>query len=278
MADKSVEILLATYNGARFLGEQITSIQNQTYTNWSIVASDDGSTDETRSIIQHYQQLMPGKIRVLEGAEQLGSTMNFSYLLENSTEDYVMLCDQDDVWVPNKIELQMQEMLRLETVHGKDFPLLVCSDLAIVDEKLQVLQPSFFKYRKQDTGILNDSYKLIAHSTITGCTMLLNRAAIKVAVPIRIKNFQQDHWISMHIAYYGKISCIEQSLVFYRQHSSNVVGASKINFNYLLSRLSYFPNLIKDWLKLKQEASIPVPVAKVFLFKLWYNAYRLFKK
>ena len=278
MANESVEILLATYNGARFLGQQIASIQNQTYTNWSIISSDDGSTDETTSIIKSYQAAMPGKIKILEGGKQLGSTMNFSYLLEKSTADYVMLCDQDDVWVADKIALQMQEMLKLEAAHGKDFPLLVCSDLAIVDEQLQVLYPSFFKHRKQSTDILNDSYKLIAHSTITGCTMLLNRAAIRVAVPIRINNFQQDHWIGMHVAYYGKISCIEQPLVLYRQHSSNVVGARKISLQYLLSRLGYFPNLIKDWLRLKQKASIPVPVAKVFLFKIWYNASRLLKR
>lgn len=270
---------MATYNGAAYLEEQLQSLFSQTYTNWVLLASDDGSTDETIQILQQYQKSYPDKIKLLQPAEKkLGSTFNFSRLLQSSTADYIMLCDQDDFWVTGKIELQMQQMLKMETQHGKDFPLLVCSDLAIVDEQLQTLQPSFFRYRKQATSILNDSYKLIAHSTITGCTMLLNRAAVKIAVPIKIKNFQQDHWISMHVAHYGKISCIDQPLVLYRQHSNNVVGASKINFNYLLSRLGYFPNLIKDWFLLKRTAAIPVPVAKVFFFKIWYNTYRLFKQ
>mgnify|MGYP003832652177 CR=1 FL=1 len=268
---------MATYNGAKYLEEQLQSLFSQTYTNWVLLASDDGSTDETIQILQQYQKSYPGKIKLLQPAEKkLGSTFNFSRLLQSTTADYIMLCDQDDVWMVDKIELQMQEMLKMETEHGKDFPLLVCSDLAIVDEQLQTLQPSFFRYRKQTTNILNDSYKLIAHSTITGCTMLLNKAAIKIAVPIKIKNFQHDHWISMHVAHYGKISCIDQPLVLYRQHNSNVVGASRINFNYLLSRLGYFPNLIKDWLLLKKKATIPVPVAKVFFFKIWYNMQRLF--
>lgn len=269
---------MATYNGAAYLEEQLQSLFSQTYTNWVLLASDDGSADETLQIIQHYQKNYPDKIKLLPPSEKkLGSTFNFSRLLQSSTEDYTMLCDQDDVWVANKIKLQMQEMLKMETEYGKDFPLLVCSDLAIVDEQLQTLQPSFFRYRKQTTNILNDSYKLIAHSTITGCTMLLNKAAVKIAVPIKIKNFQQDHWISMHVAYYGKISCIDLPLVLYRQHSNNVVGASRINLNYLLSRLGYFPNLIKDWLLLKKKATIPVPVAKIFFFKIWYNMQRLFK-
>ena len=180
------------------------------------------------------------------------------------------------MWVADKIALQMQEMLKLEAAHGKDFRCLSAATLPLWTNNYRCFTV-VFKHRKQSTDILNDSYKLIAHSTITGCTMLLNRAAIRVAVPIRINNFQQDHWIGMHVAYYGKISCIEQPLVLYRQHSSNVVGASKISLQYLLSRLVIFQPY-QRLVAVKAKASIPVPVAKVFLFKIWYNASRLLKR
>jgi glycosyltransferase involved in cell wall biosynthesis len=111
----SVQILLATYNGARFLREQLDSLFNQTFQDFTVLIRDDGSTDNTVQIIEEYNQKFPNKITLLEDSfKNVGATQNFGILLENATADYIFFCDQDDIWVKHKIEKSLQKIQSLE--------------------------------------------------------------------------------------------------------------------------------------------------------------------
>ncbi|MFN4244894.1 MAG: glycosyltransferase [Brevinematia bacterium] len=121
-----VEILLATYNGAKYLSELLDSIVNQTYKNIRILIHDDGSTDETRNIIKEYTQRYPDKITFIDdGVKTNGSTWNFEHLMKFSTAERIMFADQDDVWLPEKVEISLNNINELEKVYGNQTPLLV---------------------------------------------------------------------------------------------------------------------------------------------------------
>ncbi len=273
-----VEILMATYNGGKYIEQQLNSLFNQTYANWILTVRDDGSTDNTLAIIKKYVEEYPKKIKLLPAGEKnLRSTLNFGKLLEASTLDHVMLCDQDDYWFPNKIEITLNEMLKREKQFGKDCPLIIYTDLSVADESLNLLHKSFWKLRKQSPAITEKLYKTIAHSTITGCTTMINRAGINISMPILMDSFQHDHWMAMHVVHYGHIFAIDKPTLLYRQHSLQSVGAQTFSIKYLSSRLSYFPLLMRDWVLLKRTKRIPVPLARVFLFKLYYNVVRMFR-
>ncbi len=141
-----IDILLATYNGAAFLNQQLGSVENQTHRNWRLIVRDDGSTDKTPGIIEAFRARHPDKVVVLRDDDgNLGLVRNFSRLMEHAGAGYVAFCDQDDVWKPEKLELSLQKMRSLETEHGPERPLLVVTDLSVVDEDLQVVHLSFWR-------------------------------------------------------------------------------------------------------------------------------------
>ena len=140
-----IAILMATYNGSRYLREQIDSILSQTNDNWQLYIHDDGSTDSTMDIILEYCNKYIGKIVYLNDAQKhRGAAMSFMYLLKQVEADYYMFCDQDDVWLPNKVEQEFKSI----TEYSNEKPILVFSDLYIVDEKLNVIEKSYWRYMR----------------------------------------------------------------------------------------------------------------------------------
>lgn len=234
---RKVEILLATYNGEKYLSQQIDSIINQSYTNWILTIRDDCSTDSTKSLIDQYTKEFPDKIRLLNNnGVNLGSTKSFSELLQNSQEEFVMLCDQDDIWLNNKIELSLERMLQIEFENPSQ-PLLVFTDMKVVDKDLQLISNSFIKAQKLITGVITDYRQLIAHNVVAGCTTLMNKKAVEITVPIISNKLIHDHWISIIVSYYGTISFIDVPTSLYRQHGRNVVGASSKGLGYFVRKL-----------------------------------------
>jgi glycosyltransferase involved in cell wall biosynthesis len=147
-----ITILMASYNGERYIGEQIESILNQTETNWKLVIQDDCSSDATYQIACRYAAKYPEKIAVFRRAENSGSAANnFFSMLTYADGDYVMFCDDDDVWLPNKIEKSMEMMRKEEQKNGIDKPVLVHSDLVVVDENLNILSRSMFQLQNLDS-------------------------------------------------------------------------------------------------------------------------------
>ncbi len=233
-----IDILLATYNGERFLSEQIDSILNQTYANWNLIIRDDGSTDNTLVIINDYIDKYPEKIKFIkDDKKNLGSSKNFSELLSHTESKYIMFCDQDDVWLPKKNELSVNEILKLEKRYRNNVPLLVFSDLFVVDENINIVSDSFWKLKKRDpqNTALN---RLILQNVITGCTTIMNRRLIELSLPIDEKAMMHDWWIAIVASAFGEISFIDRPLVKYRQHGSNVIGANTKSVSKFLKKIS----------------------------------------
>ncbi|REG91491.1 glycosyltransferase family 2 protein [Algoriphagus antarcticus] len=272
-----IEILLPTFNGSSYLEVQLESIFEQTNQDWKLLIRDDGSTDETVSIIEKWQFNYPEKINIiLDGQNRLGASGSFSKLMEYSSASYVMLCDQDDFWLPLKVEKSLNRLLKAETEFGKQTPIMICSDLEVVDEHLNPISRSFWKDRKDDPSILDDFEKLIAHSVVTGNTIMLNRAGINVSAPIKTNFFLHDQWISINVARYGKVIFINEPLLKYRQHTSNVLGSFKLNKRYLIKKVKSIPYYIRSWNKLKKELEMDFSLRKVVFFKLNYNWNKIF--
>lgn len=231
----TVDILLATYNGESFIREQIDSLLNQTYPDIRVIIRDDGSKDSTRLILEEYAQRRPDKIRLLFDGENLGAQQNFARLMEFARSDYIMFCDQDDVWKNDKVEKSLKEMRRLEAEFGKTVPLLVHTDLCVADKHLNEKSPSFWKYVKLNPK--NDGLnRLIVQNVVTGCTVLMNRALLELSTPIPKEALMHDWWVALAASAFGKIGFVPEATIYYRQHGKNQIGAIKYSLYTLLKK------------------------------------------
>ena len=219
---EKVDILLATYNGEKYIREQIDSILNQTHKEFRLLISDDGSTDKTRTILEEYKN-RDSRIEVFFQENNLGVVKNFEFLLEKVEAKYYMFSDQDDIWKESKIEKSLNKI-----EEGFD---LVYSDLEVVDENLNVTYESYWKLK----GIYNKIKKynnfeaLYLNNFVTGCTLISKKELINSFMPLpnTSKFVLHDYWISLIISQEGKIAYIEEPLIKYRQHKNNKVGSKK---------------------------------------------------
>lgn len=227
-SDKLVQILMATYCGEQYIREQLESILNQSYVNWQLIIRDDCSTDETRQVIQEYCMKYPEQITFIYSDIPSGSAKNnFMHLLELATADYIMFCDQDDVWDENKIEVSLKKIIEVE---GKEkVPALVHSDLRVVDENLQLIEESFENYMSMDYTHNTVNYLLI-ENVITGCTMIINKSLQKYAVTdYQIEDMtMHDQWLALLASSIGRLAVLSQSTISYRQHQGNSVGTQNV--------------------------------------------------
>ncbi|UTV79982.1 glycosyltransferase family 2 protein [Acidithiobacillus sp. YTS05] len=234
---KVVEIVLATYNGAKYLNKLLQSLAGQTYTDWKLLIRDDGSSDETPDIIASFQNKFPKNVQLVESKKKhLGVIGNFSELMSASTADWVLFCDQDDVWLPIKVVEMLSVVQR-----RKLFPSglhLIHSDLVVVDNNLNLLGESFFKYQKIDPKQTKVS-NLLIQNNVTGCTMMVSRGLIEKSLPIPQGACMHDWWIALVAASFGNIHLIEKPLLLYRQHGNNDTGAKKYNMFYVLKKIAF---------------------------------------
>ena len=234
-----IAILLASYNGEKYIAEQIESLLAQTEAGWELFCHDDGSTDRTLEILRCYEAQYPGQIHVLNGPPRGGAKDNFLRMMRDVRAPYVMFCDQDDVWLPKKVELTLREMKRLETKHGGKKPLLVFTDLCVTDECLHPIAKRLSAYQKLNPGRIKPK-DLMIQNVITGCTVMLNRALAEFA--IRPENtaeiIMHDWWCALIGASFGAGSYVDRALVLYRQHGGNFMGAKNLqSLRYLMARV-----------------------------------------
>lgn len=233
----TVAILLATYNGGRYLEQQLTSILMQTYSGWHILARDDGSCDNTVEILESFAQRYPGRLRLVKDElGHLGARGNFGRLLEEADADYIAFCDQDDVWHPHRIELGLARVRELEEIRGRHSPILVFSDVMVVDEHLRVVAPSFWTYARL-TPLKARWRDLLTDSPAAGCTFLFNRALRDAVVPIPEEAVLHDRWVVLVASLLGYVDAMPVATVMYRQHTANSVGARPNSLWYVLARL-----------------------------------------
>ncbi|HEX8431499.1 MAG TPA: glycosyltransferase, partial [Longimicrobium sp.] len=146
-----VEVALATHNGERYLPALLDSLFAQTHRDFTVVVSDDGSTDRTVEVLGEYAERNPGRMRIVGTTpRRLGAAGNFSSILPHLTADYVFFCDQDDVWLPRKIELSLARLRALEADAPAGTPILVHTNLAVVGRELEPIAPSAMEYQSID--------------------------------------------------------------------------------------------------------------------------------
>jgi hypothetical protein len=223
----SLVIVLSAYNGARYLAEQIESIRSQTWTDWTLVVRDDGSADGTVRLVE---QLASADRRIQLYRDQrgnLGPVASFGALLEHAWirgADYVALADQDDVWRPDKLERQIALLQEHEARAGRGRPALVHSDLAVVDAGLRPLHASFLAHQRLEHVGHDPLPRLLVQNFVTGCTVVLNRALLGVAIPVP-PIVMHDWWLAQCAAALGSLLFLPAATVSYRQHARNVHGS-----------------------------------------------------
>lgn len=264
----TVSIVMATYNGEKYLREQIDSILENTYTDWKLEICDDGSKDQSIVIAKEYEANFPDKIQVHVNKKNLGFVHNFLQGAQRAKGKYVMFCDQDDVWLPSKIEHTLQYIKKMEKHYGVDMPLAVFTDAKVVDAKKRELHPSFFQSGKLDATKLDLRYLLMENKLI-GCTVLFNRKVLDYLSVLPQEARYHDWWIGIIVASFGKIGFLKESTLLYRQHEKNVVG----NQNFL----SYITNRISS-LRKQKEALVSTERQAYNILKIFQNQLPLKEK
>lgn len=267
-----VDILLPVYNGETFLSSQIDSFLSQTYANWRLLIRNDGSTDSSQRIIDYYVEKCPDKIYFIESPkENIGLVKSLNVLLEHVSGDYIMFSDQDDVWLPNKIELSLNEIQRIE---NKDKPAMVCTDAICVDENLNVISESLFSSLKFVRGVMGDKEKMLALNEVQGCTVMVNKRALSYIYPFPTFMRIHDMWIGVICAHYGFVSYLHKQTLLYRQHHNNTLGSVNVDWHYFVHRIRYIPHLIKWQYLLFKALPFDVNIVKFFLYKIKYTVLR----
>lgn len=241
---KNIAILLATYNGDRFIAEQIESILCQTYSEWTLYVHDDGSSDSTMDTLRKFENTDP-RIKILHYPVQGGAKNNFFSILNHVEAPYYMFCDQDDVWNENKIAIEMQKMVSLEKEHD-----IVCiaTDLEVVDENLNRIAPSMWQYAGLHPELMKNFDDYAGGTFMTGCTMLFNNNARKSIILPATKAIMHDAWIELCIAKIGgKIEYMNTATVKYRQHGANVLGAQDIGKISVFYKLRNLPFIVTSF-------------------------------
>lgn len=248
-----VDIIMGTYNGETYIKEQIESILKNTWECWRLYICDDGSTDQTGQIVKEYERNYPGKIFWKPNEKNKGAAINFLDAARKTTGDYVMFCDQDDYWLPEKIEETLQCMKHVEMAEGTKTPLAVFTDAKVVDENLNVLEESFHKSSKLDTTRL-DLPHMLMENKIMGCTMMLNRALIKKMNQFPKKVRMHDWWAAIVAAAFGRIIYLDKPTMLYRQHTANVIGSVRFSIKTIINKASAVEKQKKALLDTQKQA------------------------
>lgn len=227
MGLEMVSVLLAAYNGERYLPEQIASLQAQT-ADFRVLWQDDGSTDGTPALLTAASEADGRFLPGMHQGEHLGAVGNFLSLMAQDDAPYTALCDQDDRWRPDKLARCLKALQMAEAECGADMPLLVHSDCRLVDGAGKVLHGSFFAHQHWEAAA-TDLPRLLVQNNVTGCTLMMNAALRDLAVAHAAAGrlYMHDWFIALTAAAFGRVIFLPAPLVDYRQHGTNAMGASR---------------------------------------------------
>ncbi len=220
--EELVSVVMATFNGEKFLHQQIESILNQNYSNLELVVVDDGSTDKTLAILNEYRN-QDARIKIYPATTNMGFVSNFERGLTLVQGEYVMLSDQDDIFRLDKIELMLQKL--------KDGTCdLVISDLSLIDSEGNLIHKSFWQSQRLNPSAGKPFKRLIYSNFATGCAMMFRRKLLNVALPFPKGILVHDWWIAVVATTKnaGGLCLIDECLTAYRQHGGNAIGAKQV--------------------------------------------------
>ena len=220
-------VLLAAYNGSRFLPALLDSLKNQTDADFTVIMQDDGSSDNTPELLRAAAEQDSRFVFGAEQGQHLGAAGNFISLIRQAGADRILLSDQDDIWEPEKIAVLKQALQEQEDRYGADTPLLVHSDCSLIDDAGAFIGESLFRHQGWDPAAVT-LQQLLVQNNVTGCTLIMNVPLQKlVAAHARAKElFMHDWFIALTAASFGQIAVVDRPLTRYRQHDGNKIGAS----------------------------------------------------
>ncbi|MBQ4105989.1 MAG: glycosyltransferase [Lentisphaeria bacterium] len=234
MATKTVDVLLAAYQSEQYLPEQLQSLLEQDCDGFRVLIRDGGSTDGTVALIRQWCERYPEKF-VFIGSGRAGTRENFAALMAASDAPYIMFCDHDDRWMPDKISVSLERCRRLEAQHPAGTPVLVFSDALVTDDRLQIIDRSNFHFQQLDPARIG-LFESLLQNVPFGNTMCFNRALAEMAGPVPPEAFMHDHWITLIGTRFGVVGQLENATLYYRQHRHNLFGMPCFSLPHLCRR------------------------------------------
>lgn len=234
-----ISIAMTTFNGEKYLREQLDSIYNQTYPNIEVVVCDDCSSDGTVEILKEYQA--HHGLKYLVNEKNLGYTKNFEKAISLCRGEYIALSDQDDRWLPEKLEVLLRHIGDHSVIH---------SDARLINEQGEVFSDSFARYAKKMTDPHNEM-EMCLNGCVTGCTCMFKRDFRDEILPFPEDLYVHDKWIGIVAFRKGKLFYLDKPLIDYRIHSSNNIGAGQPESAFLSKILGFFEK--KDRFKINEK-------------------------
>jgi glycosyltransferase involved in cell wall biosynthesis len=232
-----VSIAMTTYNGEKYLSQQIESILNQSFNDFELIICDDNSNDKTLTIIEDFQKKYTF-IKLYKNKKRLGVVKNFEQAIKLAKCKYIALADQDDIWHNQKLE----KLLNAASSYEKKTPLMVHSDLTMVDSSLNELHKSFFRFRGINLKNKKELNKIISHNGVMGCTILFNQALKEKMLPFPKDLDVHDYWIALVNEVFGTRLTIYDTLVKYRIHNTNTSN----NQQKILKKRNFLSSIINN--------------------------------
>lgn len=229
-----VDILLASYNGAKYIETQMLSIISQSFKDWKLIIHDDGSNDDTIAIVKKWQQLDSRIYLIIDKVTLQNAGKNFMHLLQYSTADYVMFCDQDDIWFDNKVELMYNEIIK----HNCNKPTVLYSNAYVWMPKKGILGNATLTFPKRLNSLL------FLNSGMQGCVSIFNKNMREMMLKWNAEVAMHDHILHLLALSVGVVEYMPLSLMLYRNHDANVTGSTRV--------------CVFDWKSIKKSLNVPV--------------------
>ncbi len=229
-----ISVCIPTYNGEKFLKPQVDSVLSQLSQDDEIIVSDDGSSDNTIEILESYKDR---RIKIFKNSRK-GVISNIENALQQSIGEYIFLCDQDDVWVENKVSIIMKAIVESD---------LVISDCYVTDQNLNIIYESFYKQNNSK----NNKWLALLKNPYLGCCMAFKRKVLDAALPFPAKIPMHDIWIGNVAAFKFQVMFIPDKLIYYRRHGNNASTASAPTKASLVKQINYRLPIVTALIRLK---------------------------
>lgn len=234
----TIGVALCTYNGNKYIVQQLDSIINQISKPDVIFINDDNSQDGTLEILRDYAKNSEITFDIQSNTDNLGYKRNFENVIQRCNTDIIIPSDQDDFWLPGKIQKLVKPLLESENV------MLTCCNSILTDSNLQLMKDTMwdsigFPQQVRLSGSNKDLFELLLleHNVISGHAMAFKKELLQIVLPINM-GFEWDHWIALNAAVANKVMIVNEALIYYRQHSSNVIGAPSEELNVKMKLLT----------------------------------------
>ena len=250
MKNFSISVAMCTYNGSKYLNQQLESISSQSLLPNELIVCDDNSTDNTIEIVKNFSKKAPFKVSLYQNSLNLGSTKNFEKAIGLCDSEIIVLSDQDDIWEKNKLQRITEEFSKSSTIGG------VFSNASLIDENGNLLKGDLwssvkFKKKEQRKAMKGEIFKtLLKHNVVTGATMAFRSEYKNILLPIP-KNFIHDEWIALLLGVFSKIVPISDKLIRYRIHPNQQIGVSQLSLEEELRKTKEIGN--EEYLKAKKK-------------------------